>query len=212
MGTDNLFWKRKSQPLKRKSKHKGQPKQSFLIVCEGEKTEPNYFKSFRLHAAFVVVKGCGANTKSLINETLKIIRKEKKNGITYDQVWCVFDRDDFPLQNFNAAIDMAQKKGIKTAYSNESFELWYLLHFQYYDSSLSRHQYRNMLKKHLKHAYRKNSLSMYKELFPNQEKAIKNAEKLFKSYQSPNPGKDNPSTTVHLLVKELNRFLPKPKE
>ena len=28
-------------------------KQSFLIVCEGEKTEPDYFKAFRMTAATV---------------------------------------------------------------------------------------------------------------------------------------------------------------
>ena len=27
-------------------------KQSFLIVCEGEKTEPDYFKSFRITSIF----------------------------------------------------------------------------------------------------------------------------------------------------------------
>ena len=29
-------------------------KQSFLIVCEGEKTEPDYFKAFRMTAATVM--------------------------------------------------------------------------------------------------------------------------------------------------------------
>ena len=37
---------------------------SFLIVCEGEKTEPNYFKGFRRQKALIKIKvhGEGANT------------------------------------------------------------------------------------------------------------------------------------------------------
>nr|WP_233786988.1 hypothetical protein [Dulcicalothrix desertica] len=36
---------------------------------------------------------------------------------------------------------------------------------------------------------------------------MKNAENLLKQYESHNPAKDNPSTAVHILVKELNRFI-----
>lgn len=50
---------------------------------------------------------------------------------------------------------------------------------------------------------------MYQELLDKQQTAIKNAEKLLKNYEPPKPGKDNPSTTVHLLVQKLNEFLPK---
>ena len=32
-------------------------KQSFLIVCEGEKTEPDYFKAFRMTAATIKAVG-----------------------------------------------------------------------------------------------------------------------------------------------------------
>lgn len=32
-------------------------KQSFLIVCEGEKTEPDYFKAFRMTAAGIMGTG-----------------------------------------------------------------------------------------------------------------------------------------------------------
>ena len=51
----------------------------------------------------------------------------------------------------------------------------------------------------------KTSDTIYDDLFNRQETAIKNAEKLLKQYHKPNPAQDNPSTTVHLLVKALNQ-------
>lgn len=46
MGTDNLFHKRKARPpssFQRRAARRA-PYAKVLIVCEGEKTEPNYFK------------------------------------------------------------------------------------------------------------------------------------------------------------------------
>lgn len=207
MGTDNLFWKRKNQKLKRKSKGRGKPPNLFLIVCEGEKTEPNYFRSFKLTSANVTVEGCGRNTVSLINKAIEIRKKAKINDEIFDQVWCVFDRDNFPPQDFNEAINLAERNDIKVAYSNEAFELWYLLHYHYYDTGFSRAKYKSMLTKLLGRPYKKNSMSMYEDLKEKQGDALRNAESLLKSYNPRNPGKDNPSTTVHKLVAELNKFL-----
>lgn len=58
----------------------------------------------------------------------------------------------------------------------------------------------------LGHPYAKNSGALYDELLARQPEAIRNAERLLVQYQPPNPAADNPSTTVHLLVNELNRF------
>lgn len=106
-------------------------KERFLVVCEGEKTEPNYFKRFRVPGRIVDVYGAARNTVSLVRETLRLRDLEK-----YDQVWCVFDKDSFPSQNFNAAITLARAHNIGVAYSNEAFELWYLLHFDYHQSGI----------------------------------------------------------------------------
>ena len=45
-------------------------KQTFLIVCEGEVTEPEYFNSFRLTSANVKAIGKGMNTVSLVKEAI----------------------------------------------------------------------------------------------------------------------------------------------
>jgi len=119
----------------------------------------------------------------------------------------VFDRDSFKTANFNDAFFLAQKNRIKIAYSNESFELWYLLHFSFYNTAISRKQYGKLLDDLLGHKYEKNSREMYSEIFHLQHTAIKNADRLLSSHDPINPESNNPSTTVHLLVLELNRFL-----
>ena len=47
MGTDDLFKKRRAERQKRKHEFKSVNTNSFLIVTEGEKTEPLYFKGLQ---------------------------------------------------------------------------------------------------------------------------------------------------------------------
>ncbi len=173
-------------------------KQRFLIVCGGEETEKNYFDCFRIPGNVTRVRGLNKDPDTLINKTIEYQEEDE-----YDQVWCVFDKDDF--HNFNSTIEKAKNEGFYVAYSNEAFELWYVLHFEFLSSGIPRQDYINKLNKLLGKKYKKNSDSIYDELFDKQETAIKNAENLFRQYNKPNPAQDNPSTTVHLLVKALNQ-------
>lgn len=186
----------------------------FLIVCEGEKTEPNYFKKFPVNTRVINldIRGEGKNTRSLVDKAIEL-----KNSSEYDEsnrFWCVFDRDingrnSNDAQNFNAAMTLAKNNGIKVAYSNDAFELWYLLHFHFYNTGISRKDYQNMLTQLIGHEYKKNSETIYEELKSRQQNAIKHAKRLLQEYDVSNPETDNPSTTVHLLVEELNSFIPK---
>jgi len=174
----------------------------FLIVCEGEKTEPNYFGSFRVPKDVLDVRGLGDNTLRLVEKAIRL-----KNDGDYDQIWCVFDRDSFPAKNFNAAFDAARDNNIQVAYSNEAFELWYLLHFHFYDAAISRKSYITRLSELLGHKYEKNSETIYDELLPRQIEAIRNCRRLLGSYNPPRPEQDNPSSNVHLLVEQLNKYV-----
>jgi hypothetical protein len=149
----------------------------------------------------VEVRGTGYNTLSLVREAIKI-----KDEGDYDQVWCVFDRDSFPVLAFNEAISLAQREGIKVAYSNEAFELWYLLHFDFLNTGISRAAYITLLTERIGRRYEKNSRDMYDTLESRQQIAIENAKRLLKIYSPCRPAEDNPSTTVHLLVIELLKF------
>jgi hypothetical protein len=180
-------------------------KQRFLIVCEGEKTEPNYFNSFRVPRKVlqIDVKGVGENPSKLVESAKKYNSLED-----YDQVWCVFDRDNWPPQDFNNALQNAEHQNFKVAYSNEAFELWYVLHFEFMNTGIPRSDYCQKLNKLMDKKYKKNSEEIYDELIDKQDIAIKNSKKLLQKYDPQTPVKDNPSTTVHLLVEELNKFIP----
>jgi hypothetical protein len=177
---------------------------NILIVCEGACTEPNYFRAFRVarDVAEVRVEGVGDNTYRVVEQAIEL----RADG-DYDQVWCVFDRDSFPPEHFNRALQVAQAKGIKVAYSNEAFELWYVLHFDYLNTGISRKDYITRLNQLLGRDYHKGSTDMFDALKDRQETALRNAAKLLAEYGDDHrPERDNPSTTVHLLVAELNTY------
>jgi hypothetical protein len=184
-----------------------EPVDRFLIVCEGAKTEPNYFRGFRVPGLVLEVEGAGDNTLGVVRRALELMEEG-----AYEQVWCVFDRDSFPAGRFNEALTLATRSGIKVAYSNEAFELWYLLHFHYYNTGISRHDYIDRLSAVMGKKYEKGSRSIYMELLARQPHALKHATRLLAQYDPCAPERDNPSTTVHLLVQELNnargRFKP----
>jgi hypothetical protein len=183
--------------------------QRFLIICEGEKTEPNYFDGYRVPQLVVDAVGTGYNTLSLVDEAIRLkgekeAEARRRGRSPYDQIWCVFDRDSFPADSFNSAIRKAEAAGFQVAYTNEAFELWYLLHFDDHRATLHRTQYCEILTDRLGHKYHKGSLKMYAELLNRQVEAIRRAESLLADYgASHNPQQDNPCTTVHLLVKAL---------
>lgn len=185
--------------------------QRFLIVCEGKKTEPNYFLGFRVPQLVVDAVGTGYNTESLVEEAIELKRvkeaeAQQRDKPAYDQIWCVFDRDSFDADDFNNAIRKAEAAGFRVAYTNQAFELWYLLHFDDHRAALHRSQYHGILEDRLGHSYRKNSRTMYAELQSRQAEAIRRAESLLAEYgEAHNPQQDNPCTTVHLLVNALRQ-------
>ncbi|MFM7905896.1 MAG: RloB family protein [Microcystis sp.] len=202
--------------LKRQA-NKRQPRETFLIVCEGEKTEYYYFTCLRedlkSNNIKIKVKGEGQNTLSLVKKAINIKNNEK--SASYDQVWCVFDKDNYTKEQFNQAAGLAQKENIKIAYSNEAFEIWYILHFQYLDTATPRDRYGSILTNQMrklglvgeKEKYEKNRENIYEKLKPYQPTAIINAEKLIKRRDElkQHPFDPHPSTTVHELVRELNK-------
>ena len=202
-----------SDYLRRQTKTR-ETRKKFLIICEGEKTEVNYFKAFTVPKKIEVrVKGEGKNSLSLVNKAIQIIDNLNKDD-SFDQIWCVFDKDNCSKEQFHQAEGLAKQKNIKIAYSNEAFEIWFILHFQYLDIATSRSEYLKILTTQMKkygllnekEKYAKNREDMYEKLKPYQTTAITNAAKLIQDRDEAkkHPFDANPSTTVHELVQELN--------
>lgn len=198
--------------LDKKRKVGGRPQNvSFLIVCEGERTEPKYFESFIRNRCSQVtevrVEGEGRGTLSLVKQAIKIRDKSAK---PYDRVWAVFDKDDF--QDFNQAINYAKKHQINCAWSNESFELWYYLHFQYLDTGISRSDYIQRIEREIRNRtndpsfrYEKKSDNNYFLInnYGNMNHAITHAKRLCSNHRGNNYDSHLPCTKIHLLIDEL---------
>ena len=122
-----------------------------LIVCEGEKTEPNYFRSFNMmkNSSGLVYEincdGGGINTMQVVDKAIELKDKAERQGNPYDTVWSVFDRDSFKAADFDNAIAKAKSHGIGCAWSNEAFELWYVYHFDARCTAMSRTEYKNVI-------------------------------------------------------------------
>lgn len=194
----------------------------YLIVCEGAKTEPNYFEGLKtdlpkgvLTAFQIDIEGTGRNTMSLIDEALRLQDVyQRQTGRPVDKLWTVFDRDSFTASDFNTAIQRCKvsRPEIGCAWSNEAFELWYLLHFHYYNNAMSRTQYQGLIEQNLQrfvgrdYRYQKNSREMYQLLkaHGNIDNAIRNAARLMGEFDERQDFANmNPATMVHKLVTEL---------
>ena len=153
----------------------------------------------------------GRYTARKLNEfghDVMVVDKKKKR--VYDQCWVVFDKDDFLANDFNQAIMLAEKNDFHVAYSNQAFEYWFLLHYNLYTGPLHRNQYEKMLSKLTGIPYVKTEgfgTVMYNLLLKRQPLAIKNAEIVLAEISHGNPAEEESSTTVHRLVKELNKYL-----
>lgn len=197
-------------------------KESFLIICEGENTEPDYFNHFKLKSAKIKAIGEGFNTLSLINRAVKIVNDEKEKGLQYDQVWCVFDKDSFSDNDFNSAIKKAEDKhNFKVAYSNQAFEYWLILHFNdHQGGAIDRKSYNKLLNSYLKQfgiEYDGSGCKKIDERFfeileakenltdkkNRQQKALDRAEKIYNKLDHKNPAQEESSTKVFLLVTEI---------
>jgi len=191
---------------------------TILIVCEGQ-TEKLYFESFPVLGIRIKAVDLEGQAKlKLVHSTQEIIEKANEE---YNEVWCVFDMDQKrgadEFADFDNAIEKALLLGYKVAYSNDAFELWLYLHFDYTDSQHLRSFYYkelgkrfgiNYVKEGKKYAF---SLRLYDILKSDrnssQEKAIERARLLFKEQESLPYHQQNPNTKVYELVEELNRNL-----
>ena len=223
MGSSDIFKKRKK--IKERKKEFLKPGvNSFLIVTEGECTEPNYFKGIQNNISKSIngfvdivempridIHGQGVSTMQLIEDTNRIIKNAK---IMYQNIWVVFDKDDFI--DFDEAIIKGEKQGYNIAWINQSFEYWIYLHFSYSDSALHRSDWEKKLDDLFREnklgnkKYEKNNKELFEILnsFGGPKIAINNAKKRMANYNKSNkPSKYDPGTTVYKLVEALMEYI-----
>ncbi|MDR6469567.1 hypothetical protein J2777_003295 [Paraburkholderia graminis] len=179
-----------------------------LIVCEGTKTEPTYFRdmisSLELASAQVDVEP----STSTCPANLVQYAERRKREEAFDSVYCVFDKDTH--EHFDEAINrldgFKNRKvpvQILAIYSIPCFELWLLLHKKHSDKPYltAADLIRELKKLPPFEAYEKAKSGVYMALLDDLPMAIKNSKKL----DPPNDGSklSNPSTKVYELVEVL---------
>lgn len=225
MGSDDLFKKRRADRRKRDREFKNPKANSFLIVTEGKRTEPLYFKGLATRIKEQIggnvevyevpqidIHGEGCATNRLIEKTDEIVNKSK---IRYQNILVVFDKDDFI--DFDEAVAIGKRKEYNIAWSNQSFEYWLYLHFEYSESALHRHEWNKKLSEIFKkyqlgsEAYYKNDENIYAlvDTYDGVATAIKNAKRRMAKFdeEKDKPSSYDPGTTVYQLVEQLKQFL-----
>ncbi len=186
------------------------------IVSEGTKTEPYYFESIAQKinekyrefstGRFIFVEGTGRNTKGLLEYARKTVDKKFPQA---EVVWLVYDKDDFPLDNFDNTQYSAEEKTdvreYRAAWSNECIELWFLLHFQELSVNVGRERYRELLKGYC--GYEKNMKNIFEILQPSINVAAVRAKRQYESYGDIAPSQKCPATRVYQLIEELQKYL-----
>lgn len=183
-----------------------------LIVCEGGKTEPQYFAEWRSALrSFMKInihsdKNGFTPSKTWVEAQQEIEKAFKRNGKGngYDYAYCVFDKDTHECykRTLEAIKNTQDFLGTKVFLINSipSFEVWVLLHFCVTDKPFNNaDEVAKEIKKHL-NAYEKDgTYNLYKHISQHTDKAIENAEKVIAQLVDT----DNPSTYVHTLISHL---------
>lgn len=200
----------------------------FLIVCEDENTEREYFEQFKAkipeETIFLKAVGTGKDPKGVVQQAVKEkIELEAICGKEVDVTWVVFDKDDADLNEarrnrFKDAFDIGNENKFKFAFSNEVFELWLLLHltdidpniplpranvYELLQSKIREHKgYENFNYKHGDSEV----LNVIRQIGDEQE-AFARAEALIQFHGSKDLLLCNPVTHVNKLVSELYEWV-----
>lgn len=136
-----------------------------IIACEDECSAPTYFKMIIqglikkkviTQDSLVVAKHKHNTPKGVLEDLIK----HKENGKSYkdfEHKWIVIDRDSprvngggHSKDDFNGALSKAKTLKVEVAYANDSYELWYLLHFHPRTSGIMRDEILNQVISKLK--------------------------------------------------------------
>lgn len=217
MARDNSPKERQQKQLERKQDRRASYDR-ILIISEGSKTEPNYFReirsAYRLHTANVEVRPSELGTAPI--QVVQYAQALFENGDrhkniqrrAFEKVFAVFDRDDHASYHdalsLAASLNSKLKNDAKQSIVFEAiasvpcFELWLLLHFEDIQAPLHRDEVICRLKRHIPD-YEKGTQNSFSTTNEHLTVAIQRAERLatrFTAHTDPEP-----FTAIDALVK-----------
>jgi hypothetical protein len=183
------------------------------MVCEGSETEPNYFNEIRREFGIptahwaILPSDYGSGPEKVV----AYAEDRARNDGSWDEVYCIFDRDDHA--HYHEAIRAARALNGKLKTKEPAapilfvavpsipcFELWFLLHYE----AVTREEHRDAIARRLKAIipeYNKNLRDMFSRTGDKLEVACARAAE--ERRRAVSTGNDNPSTDVDLLVARL---------
>lgn len=219
MARDNSPLERQKRQLERKLGQRASYDR-ILVVSEGSKTEPNYFKEIRiahrLQTTNVAVQPSKFGTGPIqVVQYAKFLfengdRQKQIQPRAFEHVFAVFDRDDH--QTYFEALKLAERLDGNLRNSNKQpirfraiasvpcFELWLLLHYTEAHAPLHRDVVLQRVKEYIPEYEKgsKNAFSITRErLTTATQRALLLSER-FNAYAAPEP-----FTGVHELVTQL---------
>lgn len=219
MARDNAPRDRQKKQLERKQGRRASYDR-ILIVSEGSRTEPNYFReirsAFRLHTANVEVRPSELGTAPI--QVVQYAKELFENGDrhkniqqrAFEQIYAVFDRDDHGSYHDALALseqlngklrnDARQPVVFQAIASVPSFELWLLLHYEDIQIPLHRDEVMSRLKRHIP-GYEKGSGTAYAITNEHLAVATARAERLAQRFSARTD--PEPFTAIAELVQRL---------
>jgi hypothetical protein len=206
------------------------PGDAFLIVTEGQVTEPVYFNfllaNLKLRAVRVkVMPGRASDPRHVIETAATEVKdhqaKFKKGLLTiteparFEHVWAVIDTDVAVRMGFwNDVKQLAAARKVKLAHSTPCFEYWLLLHLRDTTRSdlVDGDAAKSAVKQELGRDYSTNEetvrevMPLFMDLWPEAVRRAKRVRKLHADANTPEPA--NPSTEVDRLVQALSDSAP----
>ena len=206
---------RRRIPNLKRRKPSLEPKRRFILFCEGENTETEYFKAIsRICSSTLIAVETHGGVGVPYTIAEKAVERAKALGLAprsrrkkdsyekRDEVWAVFDRDDHP--RFDEAVRDCEKQNVGVGRSNPCFELWLILHEQDYNRPEDRHAMQKRLAQ-LRPEYDPNGAKTpdCDDLVKRVEAAEQRGEKGLENRKSGGAPYGNPSTTVGRLTRAI---------
>ena len=193
-----------------------------LIICCGEETEKNYFrgaveyfKSFERNSLpRFFIETDPVDPLAMAENVSKFVKRiERDKSCLLDNVWVVFDKDEFTNENFNRAISKInnikhKETKFHVLWSNQCFELWLLLNFVNMQSAIGRADYIDKMTNCIGQKYRKNIKDIF-DLISKKGGSIVQAIKYAKQLrdESISPAVNDPATTVYEFFEFYDKYL-----
>ena len=191
------------------------PKRTFLVFCEGARTEPDYIEALKREPAIrdsasVEIRidrtASGAVPLTLVNAAAAARHRDSQEQGEIDEVWCLFDVE-WPRNHprLREAREKAKVSNVRLGISNPCFELWLVLHFEEHTAWLDS-AYAGRLRRRHDRSSGKGLVGA--EYMPRRAVAAKRARALAARHTRDGTEfpKDNPSSGMYLLLEAIEYF------